>query len=169
MVLANSRHRESAELYLARHGQHVTGLELHFLMRDGPVTQLPCANLQRLELYDCTVQLGPSSEQPGILQVCTNRTQLVLSSCSVSVHEVSFSALAVLPKLRHLHLQGCSEPLGLLEKTPSMSSSLLLHLPQLTYFSVCAVVGRHIQECLQQLSSLSCLQTLSIGLYGGYG
>lgn len=155
----------SAQLYLANHGQHVTSLKASSLVN--PLMHLPCANLQQLDVFSCAVQLGPSSSQPGVLRECTGLTQLKLSFyCRVEESDPSLSALAALPKLQDLHLdriQMCAHADSSAAGTQLLSipSSLLLLVPNLTSLFLSGL-GERMHGCLQQLSSLSCLENLTL-------
>lgn len=87
--------------WLSLYGQHVTCLS----MTNCPLLlqQLPCPNLLELSLEDCTVQLGPAADQPGMVLGCRKLTRLELR-CQI-VHTppiVKISILYFLPHLKEL-------------------------------------------------------------------
>lgn len=91
--------------WLENRGQHVTRLEV-LSARD--ITQLPCRQLQHLDLLQGGVLLGPRpSKDPGVLQACTGLTRLQLSACNLrdSAADESLAGLSQLVQLQSLVLQ----------------------------------------------------------------
>lgn len=124
----DDKHGRSFELYLAHHGHHLISLDAAVY----ELVKLPCANIKQLQLTYCAVQLGPNSNSPGILAACEGLTQLVLEGCRVLDSVSGLSALVAVPQLQHLmfdSLTDCSAD----DSELSMPSSLLMHVPKLTF------------------------------------
>jgi hypothetical protein len=69
----------TTEHWLSKYGQHLTSLSVRGMRRAR--RDLPCSNLQELQLTDCTVQLAAEADgYPGVIQGCTKLTRLYLCS-----------------------------------------------------------------------------------------
>lgn len=146
------KRRSCAELYLAHHGHHVTSLGISCFDR---LVQLPCANLQELELSHCTLQLGPDSDSPGILAACESLTQLRAANCRMLDWSTGLSALAAVSKLRHLKLDS-------LDAWRADTAELLMHVPKLTCLYFGHVTSGGFQNSVLQISRLTDLQSLTL-------
>ena len=131
--------------------QHLTSLEM---WGPRPLLQLPCQHLSSLRLYNCTIQLAPTSGEGGILRDCTRLTQLLLSNCSTT--EPDLSVLCSLSHMQHLHLGLDRHPQRML-----LPTTILSHMTQLTMLSLRAGICLT-EASLQHLSSLQDLRRLNI-------
>jgi hypothetical protein len=72
-------------------------------MSTEPLLQLPCPNLRELQLFLCSVQLGPTADgEPGVVDDCTKLTRLELN-CHMMDGPV-IDGLSRLVHLQHLHV-----------------------------------------------------------------
>jgi hypothetical protein len=106
MMLRGDHTINKAFTWLASYGHHLT--KLHLVAFKAPLLQLPCPNLQELNLDHCYVQLGPTADgQRGVLEACTKLTRLELG-CDIMDQPLRGSMLSTcldrLQHLQHLHV-----------------------------------------------------------------
>lgn len=156
----------SVQQWLARHGQHVTSLDLS---HSTPYTNecvlitlqpLPCPKLQVLKLQGmCWTLTADGAGQPAsALSACTGLTQLCVKSSFMLPLTHGLSALSALQQLRHLSLVslGYSRPRGAAE----VPTNMLPVLQQLTYLELSDVEMS--DAILEQISCLPRLQHLCL-------
>lgn len=162
---------ESLQLYLTRHGQHVTALQLAAeRSSEEPLSlqELPgsCSNLQELSLQGFkSLQLSASSSHSGVLRACTGLTRLVISDCKLSPAAAGDDAAAAdtrdsisaLTELQHLRL--CRIGQG------QLSASFLTSLQKLTRLETVYALDE--ASTLQHVSALGQLQFLQMQLEQG--
>ena len=149
--------QDCALKWLSHYGQHVTSLHMYGL--DQVLVQpLPCPNLQKLHMFECSVQLGPGANgTAGMIHGCTKLTCLELGSTRVDTRTPEGAVIASLSSLVHLqHLSVSPDyEVALLE---GLSTAALPSLPQLTYLWV----ENLSVENLLQLGGLTDLQELCL-------
>jgi hypothetical protein len=67
---------------------------------------MPCPQLSHLRLERLEVQLAPANGLPGVLGACQGLTALDLQQCGVGDGPAAVQAIAALPELRRLSLDG---------------------------------------------------------------
>ena len=148
--------------WMRRNGHHVSKLLLAGIAAD--FTDLPCKHLRSLVVRDGAVQLGPSSNHPGVLHSCSGLTQLCLGSCTLLDGPNSLSAVSAVPALQFLKLCSTNSNSPVDGKL-TLPGSTLQVLTQLTYISFglrqtqCVDITA---ESLQHISALQHLQALDL-------
>jgi hypothetical protein len=162
-VLFEGEGTSSLLAWLPQYGHNVMHLGLSDFSQ--PLQQLPCPNLQELQLKCCIVQLGPTADgQPGVVHDCTKLTRLELQ-CHI-MDGPMIDSLSQLVHLQHLHVQPRGPgPAYECCAIGSLSSATLTCLRQLT----CLEAHGLAVESLAQLSALTCLQALHCELSGPPG
>lgn len=142
--------------WLPQYGQHLTQLELQSLPQ--PLQQLPCPNLQHLELTGLSVQLGPvEGSYPGVLHDCTKLTFLKLDCNIIDGPEGAvLDSLSTLVNLQYLDVKPRDLQTLWMYHLGGLSSGTLPRLTQLTYLQFRDLS----MENLGQLCGLTSLQEL---------
>jgi hypothetical protein len=146
-------------LYTCNHGQHLSSIKVASKGQMVAVPSLPCPNLRQLDVEGCCVTL--SGATAGIVQTCSGLTYLRLERCRVAGQRPSIAPFAALTKLQHLELNLEGQVVAL-----DVPSTLLLSLTKLTHLGFALDKKLATQAWLQQLSSLTHLQELSVSQYG---
>jgi hypothetical protein len=157
-VVNTHRHPvEWGHMYNVRYNAHQ-----HVVLNTSSVWQnLPCANLQQLQLGEFNVQLGNSSDRQGIFDAYTGLTHLSLQHCSISDTPEALAALPALSALRHLDLHasvGRPQMIMTITATPGCVLSQTLQLTHLR------LAGPVVDDTLSHLSRCSLLQHLVLDL-----
>lgn len=154
------QHADAFAAFLRQHGRRLSVLKVSFRSGSPTVPPFEGHSLQRLQLAGCTVQL----QQPpdNLLASATQLAFLELAQVTVQGPEDNLSALAALPELQHLALQGVKMHSP---DTPTGSRPLRLPgaaLQALTGLRVLRVSSGPFlaQDALQHLSCLTKLQHL---------
>ena len=157
----NAAARQPSSQWLCKYGQQLTSLYVSGL--GWPLRELPCPNLQRLQLSDCAVQLGVApGGLPSGIQQCTKLTQLQLW-CNIIDAQAGavVEGLSSLVHLQHLHVHAkilFGVGVMMKYKTGGLSDATLPRLQHLTYLNVQGLNP----ENLQQLGGLTSLQRLNL-------
>jgi hypothetical protein len=143
--------------WMSQYGQHVTKFTLS--NHQHPVNKLPCPSLLDLQLWQCSVQLGPTADgQPGVVPGCTKLTRLEMCCNILDAPEGAVvDCLSSLVDLQHLSVlpvdaQFHHHCLG------GLSSSTLQCLTRLTFLCVRSLSS----ENLAQLGGLINLKELHL-------
>lgn len=145
LVLKNQQRMDSLQLYLGKHGAHLTSLTLKRSLFEHALdlSRLPCKHLQALRAENCTMQLDgqPGSSRQGLLHECTALTQLDFCNFEGDFRTV-LSPLSALTRLQHLVLDdpGSTLPLEGLGWFP-LPVGFLGHFSQLTYLNLGLELG----------------------------
>jgi hypothetical protein len=140
--------------WISQYGQHVTSLSFEDYSQ--PVHELSCPNLLDLEMWTCSVQLGPTADgQPGVIQGCPKLTRLELDCNIIDAPDGAVvDSLSSLVHLQHLRVV----PSHRTHSFGGFSSSTLPHLTHLTRLGVRCLS----YESLAQLGGLTNLQQLHL-------
>lgn len=150
----------SFQSWLQQHGNQLSSLEQR---TSGPLTALPCANLQELHLSEsCKVLLQAADGHAGILAGKTALTKLVCSPRCEPQHYgyQALVAVAALPSLQHLELD-----FGREAKLPSeilLQQMASQHLTQLHLSRVFCSLDGDSSSTLAGLSKLTTLQVVHL-------
>lgn len=156
------QHADAFAAFLRKHGRRLSVLKVSCRSGSPTVPAFECHSLQRLQLAGCTVQL----QQPpdNLLASATQLTLLELAQVTVQGPEDSLSALAALPELQHLALQGVK-----MHSPDTPTGSRPLRLPGAALQALTGLTGLCISSgpflahgALQHLSCLTKLQHLAL-------
>jgi len=151
---------QALQQWLQQHGRHVTTLRVNSTLSG--FTTLPCQNLRQLDLIASSVQLGPTSSHPGIIQGCPVLTSLRINSSDILDGQEGLSGLSAATGLQSLvleHIELLSN--GKLEVRGFLPSTVMKQLPSLTHLTLGSSAAITTAS-LQHLSCLVSLQELSI-------
>lgn len=156
-AVTSVKHWPSMKLWIEHHAHNLTSLHLCGSSRGDAsltLTSLPAPRLQQLRLDLVDVQLGSSSEAPGVLQVSTALSQLELNYCNFVDASNDVAALTSLHALQHLQLWGLNRG----AQGYSLPPVVLQQLTALTALSLSTDIRA--SDSLQHISCLTALQTL---------
>jgi hypothetical protein len=162
MELETEGRVQSGLHWMSQYGTSVTMIKLGNC--NHPVHKLPCPNLLELQLWLCSVQLGPTADgQPGVIQGCTKLTRLELWCDFIDAPEGAVvDSLSSLVHLQHLQVL----PQDSMGHTPSLGGLSSSTLPSLTCLTVLDVRSLSFEN-LAQLAGLTNLQVFILGPYKG--
>lgn len=175
---AMCRYRQALAQYCTVHGNHISSLKVLKTPVDLPWEytrfgststadtewqNLPCANVQQLQLAEFDVQLGTSSDKQGLFVAYSGLTHLSLQHCSISDTAEALAALPALSRLRHLDLHAImGRPARDFRKTTvPIPGCVLSQTLQLTHLRLAGAV---VDDTLSHLGCCSLLQHLVLDL-----
>ena len=158
-LLSNQR-EDCFRAWMEPYGQNLTRLQLRCFSE--PLQQLACPNLLHLQLWKCSVQLGPAADgHPGVIQGCTKLIYLDVSCRVIDVPEgavlaPALDSLSSLVHLQHLHVLAWDVQYDSYQPLVGLSINTLPRLTKLTSLEVHNLSF----ENLAQLGGLTNLQEL---------
>ena len=178
VLLEPQQQPESVLLYLSKHGQHASSINLSaplFWKHCGPafsLRQLPkhLHRLESLRVCGLCVQLQPGHGYQGLLHAVMPLLQLQLQDCALlDMGKGLAAALPLLPRLRHLSITICTATNedGSQEYECVFPGEVLQGLQQLTYLQL-ADCGLSDPAGLRHLHGLTRLQDLRLSILGRY-
>lgn len=163
----------SMHKYLTRHGPHVCSLDVAGTTfgESASLRMLPPLHeLRRISLSLLVVQLFSSVQlgvQRGMVQACPQLSSLQLRSCSIlDTPNNMASALATLPRLRHLSIVHCTQRSNVEPPPPVVfpAAGVLGGMLQLTCLEVAGAYVQDPNPALMHLTHLTGLQHLRLQL-----
>jgi hypothetical protein len=172
-VVRSQQQADSALLYLARHGQHVSSISLQqsgdtiIYIRQLPsqCSQLRSLKLSRLDGFGFIMQLGTSDTHQGVLQACAGQlTRLEAYWCRLREDSPAApaAALAALTGLQHLDVDELDTHVGQWEGGGGLPGLVWSALSRLTSLTLKAQMLPADAAALEGISNLAQLEHLKL-------